>query len=1134
MKNMKRIVPIIIASVAIVTSTTIATFGVLSSTGVLKLTNPDLAYKCKFKNIDGSLLYTCDVKPNTIVQYKGKTPAIPETETFIYSFDGWDQELSFVSEDTTFTATYKAKRKDYRVEYQNYDGTVLYSTYVSAGDDAHYGAEIPEREPEFGYAYVFTGWDKSEKSIYSNTTLIAQYREELLTFNVDFVNYDGEVLYSAKVPYGGTAVYKGTDPTPPVSEEKGYEYVFDKWDKPTGPILEDTDFYAEYELIRKQYVVKFLNYDESLLDTEKVDAGSNAVYNGQTPIKPTDKDGRYVFIGWDLPIDSIYEDTTVHAQYSSLSSICHVKFLNYDEELLEEKDVDFGEKVFYEGETPTRESDDMYDYKFIGWDRDLDEVTENLTAIAQYERYQKTYKVTYKNYDDSILSEQEVKAGEKAVYNGETPTRPTDNHYRYVFKSWNIDPDEILADTELYAIFDAIPLEQGMGHEEGAGGSGSGTGGDGTGSGMGGGGGGGEGEPIDSLCSVIFANYDGSILDADYVVPGRKAYYDGETPVRPDDSGHQNYYFELFDKPTDVVNKAIVTYAQYKVSMSYYDLYVITFRNDNGAILYEDFCEYGEVPNYEPKTDPVSSRNNEKQKFVFVGWDRSLTAVQGCYTLYAHYELASSSIGGSVSTDAPEFGDENPIFTYQTTYNGAIHLRDKSFGDYANNNWSSANEYIVNEGETSPLHYASDLIINSGNFTSSLLTYYKGETLESGLLPMYSSTYLETGGSDIKCKPNLSNQIDYEFYPVDLSEISEPLLKPSNYSSSNISSEEAIYCDYVRDKYLSVSDTHKVFFNKLIEKNNLKADSIEDLVNVRDFIKASAKYNLKFKSYPADKDAVIYFLETAKEGICNHFASALTLLYRTLGVPARFTVGYLLNSDGKGEITKVTSRNAHAWTEIYIDGIGWVCVDGTAPMDESGEGGGGGGQGEGGGGGGQGHGEIIGDPLIDLILVPKASSKVYDGEPMEIDYLAKTLDLEDGETIKINTEGNPVDVGIYETNVNIKVLDKNGNDVTSKYNGKISFEVAQYQILPKEITIITGSDQKVFDGKPLTCDEFEVLGGLPENEKVIFKGASITNIGICLNTPLFDEFMIWNTKTKKQTMSNYIINWQFGTLKVTR
>ncbi len=79
------------------------------------------------------------------------------------------------------------------------------------------------------------------------------------------------------------------------------------------------------------------------------------------------------------------------------------------------------------------------------------------------------------------------------------------------------------------------------------------------------------------------------------------------------------------------------------------------------------------------------------------------------------------------------------------------------------------------------------------------------------------------------------------------------------------------------------------------------------------------------------RDSVDEFLFDTKAGFCEHFASAFTVLMRAAGVPARVVTGYQggeLNPVDR--IITVRQSDAHAWTEVFLAGRGWVRVDPTA------------------------------------------------------------------------------------------------------------------------------------------------------------------------------------------------------------
>ena len=77
----------------------------------------------------------------------------------------------------------------------------------------------------------------------------------------------------------------------------------------------------------------------------------------------------------------------------------------------------------------------------------------------------------------------------------------------------------------------------------------------------------------------------------------------------------------------------------------------------------------------------------------------------------------------------------------------------------------------------------------------------------------------------------------------------------------------------------------------------------------------------------AGYDSLTNFLVT-KKGYCVQFATAMVMMSRAAGIPARMDIGFLPGTETKGVWT-VTAADAHAWPELYLDGIGWTRFEPT-------------------------------------------------------------------------------------------------------------------------------------------------------------------------------------------------------------
>lgn len=101
---------------------------------------------------------------------------------------------------------------------------------------------------------------------------------------------------------------------------------------------------------------------------------------------------------------------------------------------------------------------------------------------------------------------------------------------------------------------------------------------------------------------------------------------------------------------------------------------------------------------------------------------------------------------------------------------------------------------------------------------------------------------------------------------------------------------------------------------------------------------ANTRYSLDAPSSPDGVDAVDHFLFESRLGWCEQVASSLTVMLRSVGVPARFTTGFVTGERNpvSGRYV-VRERDAHAWVEVYFPGVGWQGFDPTASVPLAGE-----------------------------------------------------------------------------------------------------------------------------------------------------------------------------------------------------
>jgi transglutaminase-like putative cysteine protease len=75
---------------------------------------------------------------------------------------------------------------------------------------------------------------------------------------------------------------------------------------------------------------------------------------------------------------------------------------------------------------------------------------------------------------------------------------------------------------------------------------------------------------------------------------------------------------------------------------------------------------------------------------------------------------------------------------------------------------------------------------------------------------------------------------------------------------------------------------------------------------------------------------LVFFLEQSKAGYCQHYAGAMALMLRYLGIPSRVAAGFTSGTfDRERRVWNVSDRNAHTWVEVWFHGFGWLPFDPT-------------------------------------------------------------------------------------------------------------------------------------------------------------------------------------------------------------
>lgn len=103
---------------------------------------------------------------------------------------------------------------------------------------------------------------------------------------------------------------------------------------------------------------------------------------------------------------------------------------------------------------------------------------------------------------------------------------------------------------------------------------------------------------------------------------------------------------------------------------------------------------------------------------------------------------------------------------------------------------------------------------------------------------------------------------------------------------------------------------------------------------LQDYLRSDVfTYDLGIPAY-TKRDAIDRFVFDTRRGFCQQFAGAFAAMARTIGLPTRIAVGYLSGTK-QADGYHVTTKDAHAWPEVYFTGLGWVMFEPTPSRNDN-------------------------------------------------------------------------------------------------------------------------------------------------------------------------------------------------------
>jgi transglutaminase-like putative cysteine protease len=305
------------------------------------------------------------------------------------------------------------------------------------------------------------------------------------------------------------------------------------------------------------------------------------------------------------------------------------------------------------------------------------------------------------------------------------------------------------------------------------------------------------------------------------------------------------------------------------------------------------------------------------------------------------YGTDDSRLGGSL------IGNDDPVFQYEA--NEKLYWKMETKDIYTGIGWQSSESTSIQfqQREQVPIDNFSDsveIVQETARITIFENYRYNFIMYPAGINRVIDITPNDSRGNQFRIgaankRISFYNSQNQPVIPQDITvEFEQPMYKAdelnqtTNLDSNTINSE--FYQKYTQ-LHVNLPPRIKELAEQIAaEETNWfdKAKAIEDYFDNPEF-----RYDLSNVAVPGlEDDYVDQFLFETKLGYCDNFSTSMTVMLRTLGIPARWVKGFTggdfiqsSNQEPDKQIYEVTNNNAHSWVEVYFPNQGWVAFEPT-------------------------------------------------------------------------------------------------------------------------------------------------------------------------------------------------------------
>jgi transglutaminase-like putative cysteine protease len=312
-------------------------------------------------------------------------------------------------------------------------------------------------------------------------------------------------------------------------------------------------------------------------------------------------------------------------------------------------------------------------------------------------------------------------------------------------------------------------------------------------------------------------------------------------------------------------------------------------------------------------------------------WRNAFGSLRSSVGYFTNYYSNSAALGrGNTLSDSVVFYAKVPEFTpigVRYYWRGAV------YDTYSNGQWyNTIFENVPFDPNDESLPVALGAARYEDIFDFYLTTY--AQTLFAPSQPIWNS---QPGQS--KYASNSDGTLDLAGF-----ETNSPLGPQTAYRAQSSISNATIsqlrqagteYPEWVTERYLELPDTITPRTRQLAQDITKGIDNPYDkVIAITNYLRNNMEYQETIDEIPEGEEPIDWFLFESRTGFCNYYSTSEVILLRSVGIPARWAVGYAQGEALEESQFAVRQRDAHSWPEVYFPGFGWVEFEPTVSQPE--------------------------------------------------------------------------------------------------------------------------------------------------------------------------------------------------------